>query len=351
MVDSRDWDAAAVLDALGTAVVQLGPDLTIIAMNSSAEELVSLSTRKAQGRSLVELLDIPSEVYARLRASTSSGQPLTEREVEVSPRHGDTFIADVRAAPAGADGMLLEISSLDRHLRIAREDALLAQSESSRLLLRGLAHEVKNPLGGLRGAAQLLERELDSSDMREYTRIIIDEADRLKRLIDRLSGPTDQPTLTSLNLHEITEYVVPLLGADAPAGVDIVRDYDPSLPNTIGDREWLVQAVLNIGLNAIQAIGMSGTLTFRTRVAQNYTIGSTVHRLVGVVQVCDDGGGVPAEIADKLFLPLITGHADGTGLGLPIAQSLIGRHGGLIECRSIPGDTVFSIYLPLDTHA
>ncbi len=351
MVDLREWDAAEVLDALGTAVLEVSADLVIVAMNAAAEELFSLSTGRAAGKRLVDLVDIPSTVSARLHESAVGGHPLIEREVEIHPRHGESQIADVRAAPLTENSLLLEIGSLERQRRIAREDAMLAQSESSRLLLRGLAHEVKNPLGGLRGAAQLLERELDNAELREYTRIIIGEADRLQRLIDRLSGPTDQPNRVSLNLHEVTEYVLPLLDAEAPSGVVIRRDYDPSLPEMVGDREWLVQAVLNVGLNALQAIGDAGTLTVRTRVVRNFTIGPVVHRLVGLIQICDDGSGVPADIADTLFLPLITGRADGTGLGLPIAQSLIGRHGGLIECRSEPGDTVFSLYLPLDAHA
>lgn len=351
MVDSREWDAVAVLDALGTSVLELSADLIVLSMNAAAEEFLSLSAGRAAGRQLVDLLDVPSTVIIRLHESAAGGHPLIEREVEIHPRHGDSQIADVRAAPLTEERLLLEISSLERQRRIAREDALLAQSESSRLLLRGLAHEVKNPLGGLRGAAQLLERELDDAGLREYTRIIIDEADRLQRLIDRLSGPTDQPNRVALNLHEVTEYVLPLLGAEAPSGVVIRRDYDPSLPDVVGDREWLVQAVLNVGLNALQAVGDAGAITLRTRVVRNFTIGTVVHKLVGVIQVCDDGSGIPPDIADTLFLPLITGRADGTGLGLPIAQSLIGRHGGLIECRSEPGDTVFSIYLPLDVDA
>ncbi|MEM9603963.1 MAG: nitrogen regulation protein NR(II) [Pseudomonadota bacterium] len=351
MVDLREWDTVAVLDALGTAVLQLSHDLVVESMNSAAEELLSISMRMAMGQPVIALLGMPDKVVAHLEESAATGQPLTERETPLELRHGGRVIADVRAAPLLDSGVLLEISSLDRQLRIAREDALLAQSESSRLLLRGLAHEVKNPLGGLRGAAQLLERELDEDGLKEYTRIIIDEADRLQRLIDRLSGPADRPNLAPLNLHQVTEYVLPLLESEASEQVEIERDYDPSLPPLNGDREWLVQALLNVGLNALQAIGEAGVLTLRTRVVQNFTIGSSVHRLVGVIQVCDTGSGVPPEIADTLFLPLITGRADGTGLGLPIAQSLIGRHGGLIECHSVPGNTVFSLYLPLESDA
>jgi len=246
MVDLREWDAAEVLDALGTAVLEVSADLVIVAMNAAAEELFSLSTGRAAGKRLVDLVDIPSTVSARLHESAVGGHPLIEREVEIHPRHGESQIADVRAAPLTDNSLLLEIGSLERQRRIAREDAMLAQSESSRLLLRGLAHEVKNPLGGLRGAAQLLERELDNAELREYTRIIIGEADRLQRLIDRLSGPTDQPNRVSLNLHEVTEYVLPLLDAEAPSEVVIRRDYDPSLPEMVGDRDraWLADSAI-----------------------------------------------------------------------------------------------------------
>lgn len=351
MVDAREWNTVAVLDALGTAVIQLSDDLIVESMNVAAEELLSLSMRMAVGQPVLSLLAMPDELVARIKDAIVSWQPLTERETLLHPRSGVEVIADLRVAPLAQGGVLFEISSLDRQLRIAREGALLAQSESSRLLLRGLAHEVKNPLGGLRGAAQLLERELDDLELREYTRIIVSEADRLHRLIDRLLGPADRPDMSKLNLHEVTEYVLPLLATEAADGIEIVRDYDPSLPSLVADREWLVQAVLNVGLNALRAMGEQGCLTVRTRVVSNFTIGSAVHRLVGVIQICDNGSGVPEEIADTLFLPLVTGQADGTGLGLPIAQSLIARHGGLIECRSVKGDTVFSLYLPLESDA
>ncbi len=224
----------------------------------------------------------------------------------------------------------------------------MSQSASSQMLLRGLAHEVKNPLGGLRGAAQLLEAELPDPQLREYTQIIIAEADRLHRLIDRMSGPQSAPVMESINIHRVTEHVRQLLEADLPDGVAIRVAYDPSLPRIRGDFEWLVQALLNLGLNAVQAVSGGGEVCLKTRVHNNFNIGQQRHRLVAEIQVRDNGPGIEAEMLERMFLPMVTGRSEGTGLGLPIAQNLIGHHGGLIECVSRPGATVFSVYLPLE---
>jgi two-component system nitrogen regulation sensor histidine kinase GlnL len=244
---------------------------------------------------------------------------------------------------------LVELLQVDRHLRIAREENLIAQQSTARALVRGLAHEIKNPLGGLRGAAQLLERELPDESLTEYTRIIIDEADRLQLLVDRMLGPNSLPNKRELNVHEVLERVRALVQGELPAAIRIQRDYDPSIPPLQADRDLLIQAVLNIVRNAVQALGESGVITLRTRTQRQFTIGSRRHRLVARLEIVDNGPGIPPELIEQIFYPMVTGRSDGTGLGLSIAQSLVNQHGGLIECASRPGETVFTLLLPLES--
>ena len=219
-------------------------------------------------------------------------------------------------------------------------------------MVRQLAHEIKNPLGGLRGAAQLLERELLDPGLKEYTRVIISEADRLTNLLDSLLGPGRPPAKQLVNVHELLERVYHLLRSEASEGVAVDRDYDPSLPALTADPNHIIQAMLNLGRNAIQALSDASVraprLILRTRVADNIGIGGRRHRLVASIQFEDNGPGVPAEIRDTIFYPLVSGRADGTGLGLGLAQDMVSRHGGLIEFDSAPGRTIFVIYLPMD---
>lgn len=345
-----DWDGSAVLDAIGTAVVLVDAEGLVQGLNGAAQEMLSISARSGLGRSVDALLRLPDSVREPLAAACRGEGRLSMRAIQVHTRAGEVLNVDLSLLPYGASGVLLQMTGLDRPMRVAREDALMSQLESNRLLLRGLAHEVKNPLGGLRGAAQLLEAELPDSALREYTQIIITEADRLHRLIDRMSGPKSAPVMASINIHRVTEHVRQLLEADLPPGVALRVSYDPSLPRVRGDFEWLVQALLNLGLNAVQAVaeGEHGLVELVTRAHSGFTIGHRRHRLVVEVQVRDNGAGIDAEMLERMFLPMVTGRSEGTGLGLPIAQNLIGHHGGLIECLSQPGETVFSVYLPLE---
>jgi two-component system nitrogen regulation sensor histidine kinase GlnL len=246
--------------------------------------------------------------------------------------------------------LLMEISDATQRQRISRENELMARLDSSRQMVRQLAHEIKNPLGGLRGAAQLLERELHEH-LREYTGVIISEADRLTALVDSMIGPARAPQKALINIHEICEHVFRLLRSEARAGVLVERDYDPSLPNAEVDANQIIQALLNIARNALLAVGERGRIVIRTRIAANVNIGSQRHRLAASLQVEDNGPGVPPEIADTIFFPLVTGRANGTGLGLAVSQDLVTRHGGLIEFESKPGRTVFTILLPLPENA
>ena len=240
---------------------------------------------------------------------------------------------------------------MDQQLRIAREERMLIQQQANAELLRNLAHEIRNPLGGLRGAAQLLEHELPQPSLREYTQVIIKEADRLQLLMDRLLVPHRVPKYEPTNIHEVLERVRSLLLAESPQGVAIRRDYDTSLPDLIGDREKLIQVVLNIARNAVQAMQGHGEIIFRTRAERQVTLARKRYRVAIKLQIIDNGPGIPEDIRDRIFYPLVTGRAEGSGLGLTLAQTFITQHHGMIECESQPGRTCFTILLPLESTA
>ncbi len=239
------------------------------------------------------------------------------------------------------------MTDVTRRSKISRENALLVQHGAGRQMIRQLAHEIKNPLGGLRGAAQLLERQLENDELREYTSVIISEADRLAGLVNTLLGPGGPPNKQPLNVHELLEYVVRLVETDKGKNLRFIRDYDAGLPPIALDRDQMVQAILNVVQNAAAALDGQGTVTLRSRAIMNFTIGNIRHPVVASIEIEDDGPGIPAELQDSVFYPLVTGRADGTGLGLPLAQELISRHGGLIEFESRPGKTVFQLQIPL----
>lgn len=331
-------------DALSTAVVVVDGALCTRYLNPAAEGLFGISARAASGRSVAGWL--PAALLERLHAALANGRPWTARELPLTvPGGTHAFTADVTLGPSGDGGIVLEFSPLDRYLRISREEYLQAQHTASRALVRGLAHEIKNPLGGLRGAAQLLDRRLDNAALREYTGIIIAEADRLGALVDAMLGPTRPPQRAAVNIHEVTERVATLVEREYPMRA-LRREYDPSLPPLYADLDQLVQALLNLVRNAAEAAGADGTVTLRTYIDSQVTIGGVRHRQVICVDVIDDGPGVSPEMVEQIFFPLVTTRAGGTGLGLSIAQGLVTRHGGLVECTSVPGRTVFTMLLP-----
>jgi len=343
--------ADALLEGLTTAVIGLDPELRVSSLNAACESLFGVSRRITQGQPLAIALPqfVPHE--ARLREALDAGTGFIERELQLSRGGEEPVTVDCTVTPlilGRKPGLLVELAPLERHLRISRDELLAAQFDASRELIRGLAHEIKNPLGGIRGAAQLLEREFPDSEHREYTGVIIKEADRLQNLVDRLLGPSRPPRRDRLNVHEALEHVRKLVEAEAPTGASVARDYDPSIPDLTGDREQLVQALLNLARNALQAVGNGGRIVFRSRARRQVTIDGTLHKLVAVMEIEDDGPGVPTDMLEKIFYPMVTTRAGGTGLGLPIAQYLVHGHGGHIECRSRPGCTVFSVSLPLD---
>jgi two-component system nitrogen regulation sensor histidine kinase GlnL len=347
------FDPADLLDALSTGIVVLDAQLCAIYANVAAQDLLAFSLNQARGRPFADFLQDTNGLIAILRRALAEGEGIADRELLVrptgAPREARTLDVTITPLEGQVTGthLLLELADTTQRRRISRENDLLARLDGSRLMIRQLAHEIKNPLGGLRGAAQLLERELAGAALREYTQVIIGEADRLAALVDSMAGPKRVPQKSLVNVHEVCEHVYHLLRAEARADTLIERDYDPSLPAASLDRHQIIQALLNVGRNAMQALARAGRIVLRTRALSNVSIGSARHRLVASVQVEDNGPGVPEELRASIFYPLVTGRANGTGLGLAVAQELVCRNGGLIEFESEPGRTVFTLLLPL----
>jgi len=349
---------AMLLDSLTTAVLHVDDTLRVSYMNAAAEDLFGVSARQYTGQALAAMLPHASEMCGRLEQARLSREGCTEREAKLPLGEREPLIVDYTVTPMvaqGAGGLLVEIVALDRHLRISREENLIAQQQASRAVVRGLAHEIKNPLGGLRGAAQLLSRELEDPDLQEYTRIIMGEADRLKQLVNNLLGPNRPPRKQVVNIHQLLDRVRTLVEAEGHDGLVFSSDYDPSLPELVADPDQLIQALLNIVRNAVEAMaeqmqrGEGGRILLRTRAQRQITIAQHRHRLVVRVDIIDNGPGIEPAMLDNIFYPMVTGRAEGTGLGLSIAQDLVNRQGGLVECTSEPGKTCFTLLLPLES--
>ncbi len=342
-----------VLENISSAVLLFDRNLKLLFMNSAAEILYASSIRQMLNQSAEVLVCATDRVTPeRLEDSVISGQPFTERELTLPLWDGHRVTVDYTVTPLTDDtqGLLVEIQQIDRQLRINREEHLITQLKAAQDLVRGLAHEFKNPLGGLRGAAQLLERELDDPDLKEYTQIIIDEADRLKNLVNQMLGPNKVPTQSECNIHTLLERVRNLVQVEAGSELVITRDYDPSIPEVMVDADGVIQALLNILRNAARAVADQeyGQIALSSRILRQFTIGSAHHRLVVHIGIEDNGPGIPESIREKLFYPMVSASEGGVGLGLSIAQSIINRHGGLIEYKSEPGKTLFSVLLPVE---
>jgi two-component system nitrogen regulation sensor histidine kinase GlnL len=370
---TETFDAFSGLDLLSSAVVLVDAKLIIRHLNPAAENLFAVSSRQLLGHPLQRLMGEPPELVAALDNALKNNWGHTGHNILIDLAQDVQLHVDCTVTPVETSNarLLLEVRPIDQQLKAAREEQLAQQQQANRELVRNLAHEIKNPLGGIRGSAQLLERELASEQLKEYTQVIIQEADRLQALMQRLlsSHRVMQPALA--NIHEILERVRRLIHAEYHA-VSVRRDYDTSLPDITGDREQLLQAILNISRNAAQAIvgNPSGPLSgeggddgsasgrpgggtgkgeiiFRTRAARQVTLAKKHYQLALELQVIDNGPGIPENIRDKIFYPLVSGRENGSGLGLTIAQSFIQQHGGTIEVTSRPGRTCFSLMLPL----
>ena len=321
-------------------------------MNPAGEDLLGISVLRARGRSILDMVDDETAFADILNRVLSTGITYAN-EMRLGPTevHPEARLVDCRVSPIERAGrnerLLVEMTDITRRYRITRENALIMQHGAGRQMLRQLAHEIKNPLGGLRGAAQLLSRQLESDELREYTSVIISEADRLAALVDTLLGPGGPPNKQAANVHELLEYVLKLVEPETGPALVVKRDYDPGLPAIDLDRDQMVQAFLNLVRNAATALGGRGTILVRSRAATNFTIGDVRHRAIASIEIEDDGPGIPEALQDSIFYPLVTGRPDGTGLGLSVAQDLVSRHGGLIEFESRPGRTIFFVRIPL----
>lgn len=340
--------AFAGLDLLSSAVILLDAGLIIQYLNPAAENLFTVSARQMLRRPLAQLLGEPPGLAAALENALSNnwsytGQNLTTHRHGAEPLHLDCTVTPVEA---GDIRLLLEFRHIDTQLKTAREERLAEQQQANRELIRNLAHEIKNPLGGIRGSAQLLERELANPQLHEYTQVIIKEADRLQELMNRLLSSHRLMQPQQVNIHEILERTRALILAEFP-DVEVRRDYDTSLPDVTGDREQLIQAILNIVRNAAQALEGHGEIVLRTRALRQVTLAKRRYRLALELQVIDNGPGIPEPIRDQLFYPLVSGRQGGSGLGLTLAQNFIQQHHGSIEIDSRPGRTCFTVMLPL----
>lgn len=320
-------------------------------LNPAAENILGISQRRAEGESLLQLVDDEPEMRDILTRVVETGDHYAnEMRLASTEVHNEERIVDCRVSPLTTRDscLLVEITDVTRRTQISRENALLIQHGAGRQMIRQLAHEIKNPLGGIRGAAQLLARQLDDDELHEYTDVVISETDRLVALVDTLLGPGGPPNKQPVNVHELLEYVVRIIAAEDQRSIAIRREYDPGLPTIDLDRDQMVQAFLNLVQNALAALDGQGTLTLRSRAVTNYTIGNIRHRVIASIEIEDDGPGIPADMQDSVFYPLVTSRPEGTGLGLPVAQELLSRHGGLIEFESRPGRTVFVVRIPLE---
>jgi two-component system nitrogen regulation sensor histidine kinase GlnL len=338
------------LDLLATAVMLVDEACNVMYANPAAENLFELGARQLRDRTLEELFGEADRLLAAVRAAREHRSSYTEHELMLAINGHPPLHASCCATPVedeGTEAVLLEFRPVDQRMKVEREERLLNQSEANRELIRNLAHEIKNPLGGIRGAAQLLQSELPRPQLAEYTQVIIAEADRLQSLMDRLLTPHRLPQLRAFSVHEALERVRGVIGAEAGDGIAIERDYDVSLPPVIADLEQIIQALLNIARNAVQAMQGRGELLLRTRVARQALIVRRRYRNAVRIEIVDSGPGIPDGIRDKLFYPLVSGRDGGSGLGLSIAQTFINQHGGTIEFDSVPGRTCFAIHLPI----
>lgn len=340
----------AGLELIATAVIVIDHKFQLIYANAAAETLFAFSRKNAAGVALARLIADGSDeggLFAMLEQVKAVDQGFNESSLTLVTPSGQTLHCSCMATPADHARIVVEFQPLDQHLKIAREEKLLEQQKLNRELIRNLAHEIKNPLGGIRGAAQLLERELPDAALLEYTQVIVKEVDRLQSLMDRLLTPHRLPKIEAVNIHEVLEYVRAVVLAEFPQTLEIDRDYDISLPETMGDREQLIQAMLNIARNAAQSTNGVGKIRFQTRIARQVTIVRERFQLALEIRICDAGPGVPEKLKDTIFYPLVTGRDGGTGVGLSLAQNFINQHGGVIEFESVPGDTQFIVLLPV----
>jgi len=341
-------------DLLSTLIAVIKGDGTLLFANAALEDALGSSRRTLEGTEFSQVFSEPQVLHTAIDGARANDFATLRYEAQLRRASHDLMAVQVTLALADRQGeLVVEMVPLEQQVRADREERLLEQARANKELIRNLAHEIKNPLGGIRGAAQLLQMEVESRDLIEYTQVIIHEADRLQTLVDRLLAPHRRPHVVGdVNIHEVCERVRSVLMAEFPTGLNIERDFDPSIPEFRGDREQLIQATLNIAHNATQALterraAGDASITFKTRVVRQVIFNKQWYRLALELHVIDNGPGVPDSIKDRIFLPLVSGREGGTGLGLTLAQTFVQQHHGVIECESRPGRTDFKILIPL----
>ncbi len=339
----------AGLDHLATAVIVLDPDMQVRFINTAAETLLETSRKSLISQPLVSLLSGAEPLVEDSRTALAENMGFIEHEWHLARKGSPSLIVSCTGTPLQSpdEGILLEFRPINQRMRIAREEKILEDQKINRELIRNLAHEIRNPLGGIRGAAQLLERELDRPELKEYTQVIRAEADRLQVLMDRMLSPNRLQQVAPLNIHEVLERVRTVILAEYPEGITIQRDYDTSLPEITADREQLIQAVLNIARNAAQALNGKGEILLQSRALRQITLARRRFRLGLLIRIVDNGPGIPESLQSRIFQPLVSGREGGSGLGLMLAQNLISQHHGMVEFESVPGHTCFSLILPM----
>ncbi|MBP6494129.1 MAG: PAS domain-containing sensor histidine kinase [Rhodoferax sp.] len=341
-------------DLLATLVAVVRNDGAVLFANAALEDALGTSRRTIEGSHFPDNFTEPHLLMNALEGAGGNEFAALRYDAWLKRLNHEPVPVHVIVTQTESPGQIIvELLPLEQQTRQDREERLADQAQANKELIRNLAHEIKNPLGGIRGAAQLLEMEIESRGLKEYTQVIIHEADRLQTLVDRLLAPHRRPHLVGdVNIHEVCERVRSLILAEFPKGLQVVRDYDTSIPEFRGDREQLIQSVLNIAHNACQALveriaAGDACLTFSTRVARQVTFGKQRYRLALELHVIDNGPGIPESIKDRIFYPLVSGREGGSGLGLTLAQTFVQQHHGLIECESMPGRTDFKLLIPL----
>jgi two-component system, NtrC family, nitrogen regulation sensor histidine kinase GlnL len=342
------------LDALATLVAVVDLRAKVLFANAALEDALGTSRRTIEGGLLADYFVEPQALVAALEGVATNAFATLRYDALLQKTGAEQIPVHVIIAQTDRPGeVIVEMLPLQQQAKLDREERLVEQSQANKELIRNLAHEIKNPLGGIRGAAQLLQMELESKELTEYTQVIIHEADRLQTLVDRLLAPHRKPhVVADVNIHEVCERVRSLILAEFPKGLRVVRDYDTSIPDFRGDKEQLIQVVLNIAHNAAQVLAEriatgDACITFKSRIARQITFGKKRYRLALELHVIDNGPGIPDEIKDRIFYPLVSGREGGSGLGLTLAQTFVQQHDGLIECESHSGSTAFKILIPL----
>ena len=351
-MDHTEERAAQIIDHLATSVLLFDENLHLVSINSAGESLLSMSSKRILGLTPEKIW--PNTIFFSdmIRKSFQFVRTRIERGVEMSLINRDSVKVDCIFTPIVINDetkeIIVELVGVDTFVREMQEFNHQTVQKVANESVQGMAHEIKNPLGGIRGAAQLMEKELDDESLLEYTKIIINESDRLRNFLDRMMAANTYPVRSDTNIHEIIEYVISIIRVESSRNLHIEKDYDPSIPTINADREQLIQAVLNLLRNAVQATTNDERILLKTRIKRQITIQNKLNKLAIQLDIIDNGPGIPAEIESGAFYPMVTGHAEGTGLGLSIAQQLIQSHGGTINYERKENNTYFSILFPIE---